>query len=111
MTDLVAQARSLFGGGKGILAADESVHTATKRLADFGIPTSAEMRRLYRELFFGTPGIEEYLSGIILFADCLEEKGNDGKRFQTMGLHRPRNKSCRRTRCQPLGTDEARLIP
>jgi fructose-bisphosphate aldolase class I len=88
MTDLVAQARSLFGGGKGILAADESVHTATKRLADFGIPTSAEMRRLYRELFFGTPGIEEYLSGIILFADCLEEKGNDGKRFPTSLAHR-----------------------
>ncbi len=81
MTDLVLHARSLFTGGKGILAADESVHTATKRLADFGISTSSEMRRLYRDLFFGAEGIEHYLSGIILFADCLGEKGNDGKRF------------------------------
>lgn len=81
MTDLVANARSLFAPGKGILAADESVHTATARLADFGISASAEMRRQYRDLFFGAPDIEEYLSGIILFSETLGEKGNDKKLF------------------------------
>lgn len=81
MTDLVAIARSLFAEGKGILAADESVHTTTKRLADFGIATSPEMRRQYRDLFFGTEGIENYLSGIILFSETLLEKGNDKKLF------------------------------
>ena len=81
MTDLVAYARALFAEGKGILAADESVHTATARLAAVGIATSAEMRRQYRDLFFGAAGIEQYLSGIILFSDTLLEKGDDGEIF------------------------------
>jgi len=81
MNDLVATARSLFAPGKGILAADESVHTATARLASYGIATSSEMRRQYRELFFGAEGIEQYLSGIILFSETLLEKGNDKKLF------------------------------
>jgi len=81
MTDLVAIARSFFVPGKGILAADESVHTATKRLADFGIATGPEMRRQYRDLFFGTKGIEQYLSGVILFSESLLEKGNDKNPF------------------------------
>ena len=81
MTDLVATARSLFAPGKGLLAADESVHTATARLADYGIQTGPEMRRQYRDLFFGAEGIEQYLSGIILFSETLLEKGNDRKLF------------------------------
>lgn len=81
MTDLVAIARSFFAPGKGILAADESAHTATARLASYGIPASAEMRRQYRDLFFGTAGIEQYLSGIILFPETLIEKGSDKKLF------------------------------
>ena len=81
MTDLVTIARSLFAPGKGILAADESVHTATERLASYGIPTSAEMRRQYRDLFFGAEGIAQYLSGIILFSETLGECGNDGTLF------------------------------
>lgn len=81
MNDLVATARSLFSPGKGILAADESVHTATARLASYGIATSEEMRREYRELFFGTNGIERYLSGIILFSETLLQRADDGKLF------------------------------
>ena len=81
MTDLVAIARSLFVKGKGILAADESVHTATTRLAPYGIPASEEMRRQYRDLFIGAEGIEQYLSGIILFPETLLQKGNDKQLF------------------------------
>ncbi len=81
MTDLVAIARSLFAPGKGILAADESVNSATKRLASYGIATSPEMRRQFRDLFFGAEDIEKYLSGIILFSETFEEKGNDKKLF------------------------------
>jgi fructose-bisphosphate aldolase class I len=81
MTDLVGIARSFFVEGKGILAADESVPTATKRLALYGVPASAEMRRQYRDLFLGAAGIEQYLSGVILFSDTLAEKGNDKKLF------------------------------
>ncbi len=81
MTDLVAAARALFAEGKGILAADESVHTATIRLAAYGIGAGEEMRRQYRDLFFGAEGIEKYLSGIILFSETLAEKGGDKKPF------------------------------
>ncbi len=81
MNDLVATARSLFIPGKGILAADESVHTATARLADYGIGAGPEMRRQYRNLFFGAENIEQYLSGVILFSDTLLEKGDDKNFF------------------------------
>ena len=90
MNDLVADARSLFAEGKGILAADESVQTATKRLAKYGIPASEESRRQFRDLFLSTPGVEQYLSGAILFSETLMEKGNDGNFFsvslQTRGI-------------------------
>src|SRR3989338_7622909 len=81
MIDLVATARALFAPGKAILAADESVHTATERLASYGIPASAEMRRQYRDLFVGAAGIEPYLSGVIIFPETLLQKGNDKKLF------------------------------
>jgi len=81
MTDLVAIARSFFVQGKGILAIDESVHTLTARLASFGIPASPEMRRQYRDLMLGAKGIEQYLSGVILFSETLAQKGNDKKLF------------------------------
>ena len=81
MTDLVSVARSLFAAGKGILAADEGVVTATKRLAAYGVAASAEMRRQYRDLLLGTDGIEQYLSGVILFDETMKQKGSEGKLF------------------------------
>lgn len=81
MTDLVATARALFAPHKGILAADESVNSATKRLASYGIPAGPEMRRQFRDLFLGAPGVEQHLSGVILFSETLEQKGNDKKLF------------------------------
>lgn len=79
--DLTTVARSLFAPGKGILAADESVRSATARLASYGIPAGAEMRRQFRDLFLGAEGIEPYLSGAILFEETLTQKGNDKKFF------------------------------
>ncbi len=81
MTDLVAIARSLFAPGKGLLAADESTPTAIKRLASYGIATSWEMRREFRDLFLDAPGVEDYLSGVILYNETLPQKGSDGKLF------------------------------
>lgn len=79
--DLLDTARSLVHPGKGILAADESSTSADKRLAAFGIETGEEMRRKERDMFLATPGIEEYLSGVILFDETLRQKGNDGRPF------------------------------
>ena len=81
MTDLVSIARSFFVPGKGILAADESVASATKRLAGYGIGAGEEMRRQFRDLFLGAPGVEQYLSGAILFSETMLQKGDDKKLF------------------------------
>jgi fructose-bisphosphate aldolase class I len=81
MTDLVANARALVAPGKGILAADESVASATKRLASYGIASNAEMRRQYRDLFLSAPGVDAYLSGAILFEETFAQRADDGALF------------------------------
>lgn len=82
MTDLSATLRTLMAPGKGILAADESNDSADeKRLKAFGIATGPEMRRKFRDLFLSAPGIEEYLSGVILYKETLDQKGEEGTPF------------------------------
>ena len=56
-TDLEDTAKALVAEGKGILAADETVPTVTKRLGARKIESTAYSRRAYREMFFTTPGI------------------------------------------------------
>ena len=60
--------------GKGILAADESVSTASKRLTAAGVDPSEENRRRYREMLFTGKDIEKYLAGVILFEETLAQK-------------------------------------
>jgi fructose-bisphosphate aldolase class I len=81
MNDLPDTARELVAHGKGILAADESIKSADKRLISYGIETSVEMRRQYRDLFLSAPDIEEYLTGVILYSETLDEKASDGTLF------------------------------
>lgn len=81
MIDLRERATTLMAAGKGILAADESVHTADKRLASFDIEIGEENRRKDRELFLGTPGIEDYLSGVILFDETVKEESDESMLF------------------------------
>lgn len=74
MTDLSDIARQLVSPPKGILAADESVTSADKRLESYGIKGGEKMRRTYRDLLLATKGIEEYLSGVILYEETLKQK-------------------------------------
>lgn len=74
-------AQDLVAPGKGILAADESNSTAGDRLSDIGVENTSENRRRYRNLFLNTDGIEEYLNGVILFTETLDQTTDDGKRF------------------------------
>ena len=67
--------------GKGILAADESVKTATKRLASINVESTDETRRQYRNLMLATPGIEKYICGVILFEETLHQKTDSGVLF------------------------------
>ncbi len=65
---------ALLTPGKGILAADESFSTIEKRFKDFAIPATEESRRTYREMLFTTPGLNEFISGIILFDETIRQK-------------------------------------
>ena len=64
----------LMSGRKGILAADESVGTAGKRLASIGKENTEENRRRMREWILGAPGLAEYVSGVILFDETLRQR-------------------------------------
>jgi fructose-bisphosphate aldolase, class I len=78
---LHSTATELVAPGKGILAADESEGTIAKRLAAVGVESTEEHRRAYRELLFTTPGIEEHLSGVILFDETIRQSAGDGTPF------------------------------
>ena len=78
---LEAIANSLVEDGKGILAADESHRTIKKRFDSIGIASTAESRRSYREMLFTTDGLENYISGVILFDETLRQSTGDGVAF------------------------------
>lgn len=68
----------LMAPGKGILAADESDGTIAKRLKGVNVASTEETRRDYRELLFSTPGLNDYISGVILFEETLKQKSAAG---------------------------------
>ena len=78
MADLTTTAQALVARGKGLLAADETVPTITKRLAVAGIESTADSRRAYREMFFSTPGIVEFISGVILQDETIRQRSSGG---------------------------------
>jgi len=63
---------------RGILAADESLPTMEKRFQPIGVESTEETRRTWRSLLVTTPGLGEYISGIILFEETLGQKTDDG---------------------------------
>ena len=71
-------AAAMVARGKGILAADESSGTCEKRFKSVGVECTEENRRTYRNLLFSTPGVEQYLSGVILFDETARQKAPDG---------------------------------
>src|SRR6266852_4781059 len=79
--ELHATARALVVEGKGILAADESTGTIKKRFDSIGLESTEETRRAYRDLLFTTPGVEEDISGVILYEETLRQDALDGTPF------------------------------
>jgi fructose-bisphosphate aldolase, class I len=77
--DLESVARNLVAPGKGILAADETVSTITRRFATLGIKSTAESRRTYREMLVSGPDVDRYISGVILHDETFRQKGSDGR--------------------------------
>jgi fructose-bisphosphate aldolase class I len=77
MKDLAQIARALVFDGKGILAADETVSTLTKRFDALGIPSTEQTRRDYREMLLTTPGASEFIAGVILHDETIRQKSSD----------------------------------
>jgi len=76
--DLQAVATKLVANGKGILAADETVPTITRRFEALGIPSTEQSRRTYREMLFTAPGAADYLSGAILQDETIHQESSSG---------------------------------
>jgi len=79
--ELRATAKAIVAEGKGLLAMDESNPTCNKRFARLGIPQTEETRRSYRELIVTTPGLGEFISGVILYDETIRQSRKDGNPF------------------------------
>ena len=79
MTELNKIALKIISNGKGILAADESNGTMTKRLESVKIESSPENRLLFRETLFTAESMKECIGGVILYDETINQTSNDGK--------------------------------
>jgi len=82
--DLHETARALVAEGKGILAADESTGTIKKRFDSISLESTEDNRRAYRQMLFTTPGVEDYISGVILFDETIRQSADDGTPFPAL---------------------------
>ena len=71
--NLIDIANKMVVKGKGILAADESTPTCTKRFDGIGVESTYESRNEYRDMLFSSTGLEEYISGVIMFDETLRQ--------------------------------------
>jgi fructose-bisphosphate aldolase, class I len=81
MDELHETAVALVAEGKGILAADESDGTIKKRFDSIGVESTEDNRRAYRELLFSTDGVEDFISGVILYDETIRQSAADGTPF------------------------------
>jgi fructose-bisphosphate aldolase class I len=77
-TELAATVQALVQKGKGILAADESSPTIAKRFKSIGVESTEENRRAYRFILLATPGLGDFISGVIFFEETLGQRADDG---------------------------------
>jgi len=79
MSELNKIALKIISNGKGILAADESNGTMTKRLESVNIQSTPENRLLFRETLFTADSMRDCIGGVILYDETINQKSNDGK--------------------------------
>ena len=75
---LIKTAKELVAPNKGILAADESSGTIKRRFDSINVESTESNRRDYREMLFRAPGSSNYISGVILYEETLQQKSSDG---------------------------------
>ena len=91
MNDIQDIAQAMVQKGKGILAADESTPTCTKRFESINVESTAENRNAYRDMLFTADGIENHISGVILFDETIRQSTVNGsipfpEHLSTLGI-------------------------
>ena len=81
MSELYNIVLKIIGNGKGILAADESTGTMTKRLHSVNVESSSENRLLFRETLFTSDKMKECIGGVILYDETIKQIGKSGKKI------------------------------
>jgi fructose-bisphosphate aldolase class I len=76
MSELNKIALKILSDGQGILAADESNRTMTKRLDSVNVPSSPENRLLFRETLFSSDGMKDFIGGVILYDETINQTSN-----------------------------------
>ena len=79
MSELNNIALKIIGNGKGILAADESTGTMTKRLSSVKVESTSENRLKFRKTLFSAEGMKNYIGGVILYDETIKQKDSSGK--------------------------------
>ena len=79
MSELNNIALKILKNGKGILAADESTGTMTKRLDGVNVPSTPENRLLFRETLFSASGMSECIGGVILYDETIKQQTSKKK--------------------------------
>ena len=79
MSELENIAKKMVAKGKGILAADESTGTMTKRLSSVSVESTSENRLRFRETLFSAKGMKENIGGVILYDETIKQKTSSGK--------------------------------
>ena len=84
MSELNKIALKILSNGKGILAADESNGTMTKRLESVNVPSSPENRLLFRETLFSSENMIDCIGGVILYDETINQSSSSGKKIPTL---------------------------
>ena len=79
MSEIEKIAKQMVTKGKGILAADESNGTMTKRLSSVNVESTPENRLKFRETLFSAEGMKNYIGGVILYDETIKQKTSSGK--------------------------------
>ena len=81
LKELQKTAERMTANHRGLLAADESAGTIEKRFKSVGVASTEETRRAYREMLFTTPGVEKFISGVIMYDETIHQKTSAGVPF------------------------------
>ena len=84
MSELNKIALKILSNGKGILAADESNGTMTKRLETVNVQSTSKNRLLFRETLFTAESMKDCIGGVILYDETINQLTSSGKKIPTL---------------------------